>query len=180
MRMIKALGLLAAGVFAFLGLYSAVSAGAFGGASPGAQSSTISPDERAARDQLARQALLSIQATSAFAVRLPASLPAGYTYDRVMWDSSRPEVGFAAWLAGPDSTTPPVQLLEAPYVAGAPKSTLNLPGLTPLALVSGSWQMLQKSDQPGKGLWILVSVQSGVQIEVDGPPTAAVAIANQV
>lgn len=179
MRTIKALAILAAGAFAILGVVAAASTSGVNSAAIHTQS--ISPEERAARDQLARQELTAIQAKSTFKVLLPASLPTGYTYDRVMWDSSRPEFGFTVWFVGPDPSAPyGLQLIEAPYVPGAPKQTLQLPGLTPIPLQSGTWQMLQKADEPGKGLWILVTVQNGVQIEVDGEKAAAVAIAGQV
>ncbi len=180
MRITKALGILAAGTFAVVGVYSAASAGGFAssGQSP---LSVISPDERAARDQMARQELSSIQAASAFAVRLPSTLPVGDTYDRVMWESAKPEFGFAVWFLGPDSGTfQQMQLIEAPFVAGAAKDTLNLPGLTSISLRSGDWKMLQKPDEPGKGLWILVTVQDGVHIEVDGQHDPVITIADQV
>lgn len=180
MRVPKVLGLAAAVTFAFLGLLSAMSAS--GMVASGARSqSAISPDERAARDQMARQELLSLQGASQFTVRLPSILPAGFTYDRVMWDSSNPEHGFAVWFLGPDGSAGyGLQLIEAPFVRGAPKDTLNLPGLTPMSLQSGNWQMLQKADDPGKGLWILVTIQNGLHIEVDGEKDPALLIANQV
>jgi hypothetical protein len=177
MRPAKLLIVLAAVTAATLAVLISVSTS--GAASP-PPSPRVSQAERASRDSSARGELGRIQTVSAFGVRVPASLPSGYTFDRVIWDPAKPQNGFDAWLLGPDPSVRDVHIVEAPAVANASKNTLALPGLIPVTLRSGTWHALQKPQEPWKGMWIFAIVQNGVHIEVDGPRQAAIAVAEQI
>lgn len=172
------LGLCSA-AFALIGVFAAVSSvGASEPTPPG--SATISAAEREARAMMARQQLMDIQKTVTFKARFPSSVPAGYAYDRVIWDSGKSNSGFEVHLVGTNSTVPDAKFIEAPAVTGAYEDTLTLPGLVPVALSSGSWMAYQKPENPWKGMWILTTIQDGVHMEVDGPRDIAMAIAGQM
>ena len=112
--------------------------------------------------------LAQVGASAGFHARLPVGPPSGYYYEHVVWEPAHPERGLAIWMQRLNATDRGIHIIEAPNVPTAAKNTLNLPNLTPVGLANGRWMVLQKPDEPYRGLWIYATVLNGVHIEVDG------------
>lgn len=136
--------------------------------------SSLSPEEQSARDKEARRQLAEIARKAPFHARLHISVPSGYLYDRVIWEPAHPERGFSVWMRQVISDGRTIHIIEAPEMPNAPKNTLRLPSLKPVDLQNGRWMVLQKPDEPWRGLWIFVTVFDGVHIEVAGADRTAV------
>src|SRR2546423_10217329 len=126
-------------------------------------------------DAAARMDLAQVASSVRFRARFPAAPPAGYYYSHIVYETAHPERGFAIWMEMPGASDRGIHIIEAPDIPSAAKNTLNLPNLLPVALKNGTWMVLQKGDDPWKGLWIYAIVLDGVHIEVDGPDRALVA-----
>ncbi len=150
----------------------AVAAGATAKSARGAQADT--QVERALRDSTAKAELSAIVKGAAFRTYLPTQLPVGDTYDVVQRDGSSPNSGFAVFVAGPRDAHRAIHMDQAPVTPqseGSPKNPLKAFAgrLQPMTLANGTWYAMQQDHQPWKGNWILMTVLSGTQIEVDGP-----------
>jgi hypothetical protein len=66
---------------------------------------SLSADERASRDRQARIDIDQLNGSLLWHPRFPTELPAGYTYDRVIWHSDHPEFGFEIFISAPDGST---------------------------------------------------------------------------
>jgi hypothetical protein len=136
----------------------------------------LSAAERSARDVVARNDLAAVKERSPYPTRLPSGPPAGYLYDRVIWDPARPEQGFSIWMRRPGDERQWIHMIESPAIPADPKNTLRRPELTAVELQNGRWMAMRKPDAPWRGLWIFAAVRDGVQIEVDGTDRSAVEV----
>jgi hypothetical protein len=145
----------------------------FGATSP-TPAPGLSQAELAGLDSAARSDLAVVASSVHFHARFPAGPPSGYYYSHVVFEKGHPERGFAIWMQTAGSADRGIHIIEAPNDPTAEKNTLNLPGLVPVTLANGTWMVLQKQDDPWKGLWIYATVLDDVHIEVDGANRALV------
>ena len=160
-----------------IGLVAIVTQAAVGGAGNPIRPSrvaSLSADERASRDQQARRDIDELGRTLMWHPRFPAQLPAGYTYDRVIWHSDHFELGFEVFISNPDgSTNRAIHLMEQPLtpeLLSNPRNPLiNFKSVVrPLTLPNGVWQTMQQDHQPWQGEWIFMTQLGGLQIQVEG------------
>jgi predicted small secreted protein len=135
---------------------------------------SLSSDERADRDKQARRDLEQLAGSLRWSARFPAQLPAGYTYDRVIWHSDHPELGFQIFISdATGATNRAIHLMEQPLTPELmtnPRNPLVVfkSVVRPLTLPNGTWQTMQQDHQPWQGEWIFMIQSQGLQIQVEG------------
>jgi hypothetical protein len=138
-------------------------------------SSTISPDERTALDQMARNDIAYMAGRLTSQPLLPNVLPIGYTFSHLMWDGN-PNHGFNLFIST-SKVARAIHLMEfrGSVKPGSKDTKVDFgSNLKPVVIHNTEWLAMQKADEPWKGSWIFVTDTRGFRLEVDGLAPRAV------